>query len=112
MLRTGPLFVVSGPSIHGGDGDMPKSNVIPIEYFPSLDGSMSSGDGQSFYLKAQREDGSAVMLGFPHAEIPNVVECAAMQLTNGRDKAGRKVVSAFNATSFVLSKGEDGETVV
>lgn len=91
---------------------MPKSNVIPVEYFPSLDGSMSSNDGQTFYLKAEREDGSTVMLGFPHAEIPNVIECAAMQLTNGRDDAGRKVVSAFNATSFQLSKGEEGETVL
>ena len=91
---------------------MPKSNLIPVEYFPSLDGSMSSNDGQTIYLKAEREDGSAVMLGFPHVEIPNIIECAAMQLTKGRDEGGRKVVPAFKATSFALSRGDEGETVL
>ena len=32
----------------------------------------------------RREDGSELMLGFPHAELPNIAECAAMD--KGREK--------------------------
>jgi hypothetical protein len=53
---------------------------------------MSSNDGHTFYLKAERVDGSSVMIGFLHNEIPNIIECAAMQLVNGRDDQGRVVV--------------------
>jgi hypothetical protein len=112
MLRKGPLCVISGLSIHSWGRDMPKSNAIPVEYFPALDGSMSSSDGQTFYLKAEREDGSAVMLGFPHREIPSIVELAAIQVAHGKARDGGKVLSGFNVTSFELSKGEEGETVL
>ena len=51
---------------------------IPVEFFPVVDGSMTSEDGQTFLLHMRREDGSELMLGFPHAELPNIAECAAM----------------------------------
>ena len=53
---------------------------IPVEIFLGVEGSMTSQDGQSFMLRAKCEDGSNLMLGLPHREIPNIVECAAMQM--------------------------------
>ncbi len=52
------------------------------------------------------------MLGFPHKEIPNIIELAAMQLSHGRDEGGHKVVSAFKTSSFSLGKGDENETVL
>lgn len=85
---------------------------FPVEFFPEVDGSMTSKDGQTFYLRVRREDGSDFMLGFPHEEILNIVECAAMQLDRGRDSGGGKVVSAFNTTGFALGKGPEGDAVL
>lgn len=73
---------------------------------------MSSPDGQTFMLKAKCEDGSELMLGFPHQEIPNIIEFAAMQLSHGRDEAGHKVESAFETSSFQLGKSDEGDTVL
>ncbi len=58
--------------------------TIPVEYFPIVDGSMTSDDGQNFFYKVRRPDGSEVMLGFPHDQVGNLIENAAMQLQNGR----------------------------
>lgn len=91
---------------------MPASNAIPVEFFPLVDGSMSSSDGQTFFLKAERDDGSAVMLGFPHIEIPNIIELAAMQLSHGKSDEGRPVVAAFQSTSFTVGQGPEGEVVL
>jgi hypothetical protein len=43
---------------------MPITNAIPVEFYPAIDGSTSNNDGQIFYLRAERVDGSPVMLGF------------------------------------------------
>ena len=85
---------------------------IPVEFFPIVLGSMTSPDGQVFMLRVQREDGSGLMLGFPHAEIMNIVECSAMQMGYGRDEDGDKVVSAFNTSKFQIAKSAHGDTVL
>jgi hypothetical protein len=85
---------------------------IAVEYFPSLEGSMTSLDGQVFMLKVRRKDGTELFLGFPHEEIPNIVECAAMQMDHGRNQVGEKVVSAFDTSSFALAIGSEGQTVL
>ena|SRR5664279_680456 len=85
---------------------------IPVEFFPEVLGSMTSPDGKVFMLRVKREDGRDHMLGFEHREIPNIVECCAMQMDHGRDESGHKVVSAFNTSAFRLGKGEGGETVL
>lgn len=85
---------------------------IPVEYYPAVDGSMTSPDGQVFLLKVRTEDGQELMLGFPHREISNIVECAAMQMDHGRNQGGEKIVSAFKTPSFELGRGPAGETVL
>lgn len=73
---------------------------------------MTSWDGKIFMLHVKRETGTDLLLGFPHAEIPNIIENAAMQSGNAKDKAGRKVSTAFTTTSFQLGRGEHGEAVL
>ena len=85
---------------------------IPVESFAAVDGSMSSEDGQTFYYHARRDDGSGVMLGFPHAEIPNLIECAAIQTSKARDKDGDEVATAFITGGFQVGRGPEGETVL
>jgi hypothetical protein len=85
---------------------------IPVEYFPTIDGSMTSADGMTFYLKVTRDDGGELMLGFPHTEILNIVEHAAVQAGSGRDEDGKKEDAAFVATSFQLGNGSNGEPVL
>jgi hypothetical protein len=85
---------------------------IPVDYFPTILGSMTSPDGQTFMLRVKRQDGADLMLGFPHREIPNIVECCAMQMANGKDEEGQAVVSAFHTSSFRLGMGERGEMVL
>ena len=53
-----------------------------------------------------------MMLVFPHSEISNIVENAAMQMGRGRDGDGEKIYSAFNTTAFKAGKGQTGETVL
>ena len=85
---------------------------ISVENFTVCDGSMTSEDGQTFLFHVRREDGSEVMLGFPHKELPNIVECAAMQMDKGKNEEGGRVVSAFMASGFCLGRGPEGETVL
>jgi hypothetical protein len=85
---------------------------VPVEYFPIVLGSMSSPEGQTFRLKVKRADGEELMLGFPHHEISNIVECAAMQMDHGHDEEGHKAETAFVTTSFRVGKGPNGETVL
>ena len=89
-----------------------ESNAIDVEVFAAIEGSQTSADGQGFALHARRRDGRGVMLVFPHSEISNIVENAAMQLAHGRNEIGAKVYSAFNTTAFKLGKGQTGETVL
>jgi hypothetical protein len=48
----------------------------------------------------------------PHAELPNLVECAVMQMDKGLDKAGDKVATAFITNGFQLGRCPKGETVL
>jgi hypothetical protein len=51
---------------------------IDMAFFPSVEGSMTSADGKTFMLHVKRPTGGDLMLGFPHSEIPNIVENAAV----------------------------------
>ena len=86
--------------------------AIPVEYFAVVDGSMTGEDGLTFLFHVRREDGSELMLGFPHSKLPSMVECAALQMDKGRDKDGDKVVTAFNSSGFQVGRGSDGEIVL
>jgi hypothetical protein len=85
---------------------------IPVQPFPVIEGSMTSDDGQTFYLKVQRDDGTDMMLAFPHESISQIVEHAAVQSTQGLSKEGRKMVSAFKTTSFEIGRGPAGEAIL
>src|ERR1019366_7096896 len=89
-----------------------ESNAIDVEVFEAVEGSQPSADGQGFALHARRRDGSGAMLVFPHSEICNIVENAAMQLAHGRDESGRPLKTAFHTSSFQLGQGSKGETVL
>lgn len=67
---------------------------------------MTSRDGKTFMLHVKRESGTDVLLGFPHSEISNIVENAAMQSGNGKTK------TAFTTNSFQLGRGGHGEPVL
>ena len=79
---------------------------IDMAFFASVEGSMTSRDGTTFMLHVKRESGSDLLLGFPHSEISNIIENAAMQSANGKDK------TAFTTSSFQLGPGEHGEPVL
>jgi hypothetical protein len=85
---------------------------IDMGYFPTVEGSMTIEDGLTFMLHVKRPTGSDLLLGFPHAEVSNIVENAAMQAANGRDAEGRAALSAFKTTSFQAGRGPNGEPVL
>jgi hypothetical protein len=85
---------------------------IDMAVFPTIEGSMTSGDSHTFMLHVKRPTGGDLLLGFPHSEIPNIVENAAVQAAHGRDASGKKTVAAFKALSFKLSRGPAGEPVL
>jgi hypothetical protein len=89
---------------------MPKA--IEAVFFQSIKGSMTSDDGLSFFLHVEQENAGDIMLGFPHADLSNLVEHAAMQLSHGRDQDGDEVMSAFRCAGFELSRGPAGEPVL
>ena len=73
---------------------------------------MTSEDGHTFMLHVKRPTGSDLLLGFPHSEISNIVENAAIQAFHGKDDKGRKTASAFKTKSFEIGRGSDGEAVL
>ena len=73
---------------------------------------MTSEDGQTFMLHVKRPTGGDLLLGFPHDQIPTIVENAAVQAGHGKDQHGRKTETAFQATSFRLARGPSGEAVL
>ena len=85
---------------------------IDMAFFPSVEGSMTSDDGQTFMLHVKRPTGGDLLLGFPHDEIHRIIEHASVQATNGRDEQGRQTVAAFKANSFKVSRGPAGEAVL
>ncbi len=86
--------------------------AVPVLQFRSAVGSMTSNDGKKVYLRVVEQDGQDLMLGFPHGEILNMVECLAMQADKGKDDQGRKITAAFKATSFEVGRGPLGEPVL
>ena len=85
---------------------------IDMAFFPSVEGSMTSEDGQTFMLHVKRPTGGDLLLGFPHDQIPTIVENAAVQAGHGKDAAGKKVQSAFKADGFRIGRGPGGEAVL
>lgn len=85
---------------------------IDMAFFPSVEGSMTSEDGQTFMLHVKRPTGGDLLLGFPHDQIPTIVENAAVQAGHGKDQQGRKTETAFQATSFRLGRAPSGEAVL
>jgi hypothetical protein len=83
-----------------------------VKFFPAVNGSMTSKDGQRFMLHVKQEDGSEGVIAFPHAEIPKIIECAAMQVGNSKDLKGQPVVTAFQTTGFQVGRGPKGEVVL
>lgn len=77
---------------------------IDMAFFPSVEGSMTSEDGHTFMLHVKRPTGGDLLLGFPHSELPNIVENAAVQAAHGRDAAGNKTVAAFKTSSFTVMR--------
>lgn len=85
---------------------------IDMAFFPTVAGSMTSPDGQTFMLHVKRPTGGDLLLGFPHSEIPNIVENAAVQAAHGRDAEGQQIVTAFQTGSFRVGRGPNGEPVL
>jgi len=74
---------------------------IDMAFFPSVEGSMTSPDGQTFLLHLRRPTDSDLLLDFPHAEIPNILENAAIQAEHGRDANGLQTVVPFMTSAFL-----------
>jgi hypothetical protein len=89
-----------------------EPNAIDVELFDAIEGSQTSEDGQGFALHARRLNGSGVMLVFPHSEISNIVETAAMQMDHGHADGGTALNSAFDTSSFKIGRGPAGETIM
>ena len=64
---------------------------------------MTSEDGQTFLLRVKRPTGTDLLLGFPHSEISNIIENAAMQAAHGKNTKGQAIATAFKTTSFQLA---------
>ncbi|MES2291787.1 MAG: hypothetical protein V4527_00630 [Pseudomonadota bacterium] len=90
----------------------PESPTMEAEQFLSLDGSMTSQDGQLLYLQARRPDGEEAWLSFPHSQVTNICQTVAMQMGRGRDPDGNAVKDAFIASGFKLGRGPAGELVL
>ena len=63
-------------------------------------------------LHVKRSTGADLLLGFPHTEISNIVENAAMQAAHGKDAAGRTRQAAFKTPSFQVGRSSNGEPVL
>ena len=69
-------------------------------------------NGHTFMLHVKRPTGGDLLLGFPHSEICQLVEHAAVQAAHGRDAKGQKTATALKISSFKVSRGPDGVTMV
>ena len=85
---------------------------IDMAFFPTVEGSITGEDGHTFMLHVKPPTGGDLLLGFPHSQISNIVENAAMQAAHGRDGHGKRTLAAFQASSFKLSRGPGGEAVL
>jgi hypothetical protein len=82
---------------------------IEVQYFPDIVASTSNHDGQVLLLQVRREDGSQILLAFPHQAIPDLVGLISEQMDQGRDKDGEEITHAFMTSDFSIDDGpEDG----
>lgn len=88
------------------------SKAIPAMLFDEVKGSMTSDDGLTVFLNVDTVDGDDMMIGFPHESIGSIIENLAVQLPNGRNSAGEKMMTAFWANGYELGKGPNGEPVL
>ncbi len=88
------------------------SEALPGMIFSEVKGSMTSPDGQTVFLKAETVDGDDLLLGFPHQAIGTIIENLAVQLPNGRDTSGEKVMTAFFVNGYDIGRGPKGEPVL
>jgi len=85
---------------------------VDMVFFPRVLGSMTSDDGTKFFLHVEQEGGRQIMLGFPHVELPGLIENVAVQASHGRDDDGDPTTTAFKASGFELGRGPDGAAVL
>lgn len=88
------------------------SEALPGMLFSDVTGSMSSPDGRKVFLRAETVDGDDLLLGFPHEQISTIIENLAVQIPNGRNAEGEKMMTAFWASGYEIGKGPKGEPVL
>lgn len=88
------------------------SEALPGMIFSEVKGSMTSPDGQTVFLNAETIDGDDLLLGFPHEQVSTIIENLAVQLPNGRNAEGEKMMTAFWASGYDIGKGPNGEPVL
>jgi hypothetical protein len=69
---------------------------IDMAFFPSVEGSTTREDGHTFMPHVKRPTGGELLPGFPHSEIPNTVENAAVQAAQGQDANDQKTVARLS----------------
>lgn len=85
---------------------------IDMAFFPEIKGSMTSSDGKTFMLHVEQAEGGEIMLGFPHNQIPNILENAAMQAAHCKPTQSQLDTSAFVASGFQFARGPEGQPVL
>lgn len=88
------------------------SEAFPAMIFDEVKGSMTSPDGLTVFLKAETREGDDMMLGFPHESIGTIIENLAVQLPNGRNAEGEKMMMAFMANGYEIGKNPNGDPVL
>ncbi len=78
---------------------------VPVVYFPVVDGLMTSEDGKQFFFMCGAKTDRKRCWVLPHAELPSLVTCAAMQMDKGCGKRdGDKLVTAFSTSGFQIGR--------
>ena len=81
---------------------------LPMEFFPEIKGSLTSKDGRAIFFKVERGDGSEIMIGFPHSEMPAMLDHIAVQAAHAKNEDSKPARSAFRTKSFALGTTPDG----
>ena len=78
----------------------------------SFDGdSSTTEDGRLGLLHAEQEDGSEVLIAFPHEQLALVVEACARELGKAR-AAGTMDLKAFECTGFEMIRTTRGQIMM
>lgn len=88
------------------------TKAVPAILFDEVKGSVTSDGGPTVFLNAESADGDDMLLGFSHEAIGTIIENLAVQMPNGRNSDGEKVMTAFFATGYEIGKGSHGEPVL